>query len=319
MKPDVIITSRYPADLVQKIERHANAIQGDEQVRGMPREQVLAKAANAVAVINNNELKINTEFLEHAPRLRIVANSTAGFDNMDIAAMRQRGVYGTNCPQSYAADTATHTIALLLAVTRRLIEADQYVRSGQWKRDGWMPGGRWDGISLGGKTLGIVGLGHIGQQVAARAVTFGMTVRHHDPRWGREIAGWLSLEDLLATSDVISLHCPLIESTRHLINAAAFERMKQSAILLNVSRGPVVKIDDLLTALRGKRIFGAGLDVFEFEPDVPEELFAMNNVVLSPHMGGCTVEARQDAWRTCIENVVAVLAGQPPRTPVFEL
>jgi glyoxylate reductase len=238
---------------------------------------------------------------------------------MNIAAMRQRGVYGTNCPESYAADTATHTIALLLAVTRRLIEADQYVRSGQWQRDGWMPGGRWDGVSLGGKVLGIVGLGHIGKQVAARAAAFGMTIHHHDPRWGAEVAGWLPFDELLAIADVISLHCPLTESTRHLINAAAFERMKKSVILLNVSRGPVVKIDDLVVALRGKRIFGAGIDVFEFEPDVPDELRVLPNIVLSPHRGGCTVEARQNARKISIENVISVLNGQPPRTPAFDL
>ena len=318
MKPDVLITSRYPADLVHELEPHANVIQGDDPAKGMPRERVLTSLADVVAIINNNELKIDADLLQHAPHLKIVANSTAGFDNMDIAAMRNRKVYGTNSPESYAADTATHTIALLLALTRRVVETDRYVRSGQWSRDGWMPGGRWDGVSLVNRVMGIVGLGHIGQQVATRAAAFGMVVHHHDPRWGKEVSGWLPLDELLATSDVISLHCPLIESTRHLINAEAFKRMKKDAILLNVSRGPVVKIDDLVTALREKRIFGAGLDVFEFEPEVPDELFSMSNVVLSPHMGGCTAEARQSARRVCVENVIAVLTGQLPRSLAFE-
>jgi lactate dehydrogenase-like 2-hydroxyacid dehydrogenase len=122
---------------------------------------------------------------------------------------------------------------------------------------------------------------------------------------------------MLATSDVISLHCPLNESTRHLINARTFALMKPDAILINVSRGPVVNNDDLVAALRQKRIAGAGLDVFEFEPDVPEALFSMQNVVLSPHMGGCTNEARRNAWETCVDNVIAVLNDEPPRTPVL--
>lgn len=316
VKREVLITSRYPADLVRELEAHAVVRQGSDQAKGMPREEVLSSAANAVAIINQNELRIDRALLERAPHLRIVANAAAGYDNMDIAAMRERGVRGTNCPLSFAPDTANHTMALLLAVTRRLLEADRYVRSGQWRQQGWMPGGRWDGMSLGGRALGIVGYGHIGREVAVRARAFGMTVHHHT-RSGTDAPGWLPLDELLASCDVVSLHCPLNESTRHLIDSAALRLMKRDAILLNVARGPVVNIDDLVAALAHNHLAGAGLDVFEFEPEVPEALLSMPNVVLSPHMGGCTVEARRSAWRLCVDNVIAVLCDRQPLTPAF--
>lgn len=317
MTPTVLITSRIAADIVNLLERHAAVIQGAEEAKSMPRAEVLSRLEGVDAVVNQNELKIDAELLAAAPRLKIVANATAGFDNMNIAAMRERRVWGTNAPDAYSADTANHSIALMLAVTRRLIEADRYVRSGRWKQEGWMPGGRWDGVSLAGKRMGLIGYGHIGQHVARRAEAFGMDVRHYT-RSGKGAPGWLPLEEILKTSDVISLHCPLNETTRHLMNADAFRKMKPGAMLVNVSRGGVVENTALIAALKEKRIAGAGLDVFEFEPDVPAELMEMTNVVLSPHLGGCTAEARLSAFRICAENVIEVLSGKAPKTPAFQ-
>ncbi|MFC7398115.1 2-hydroxyacid dehydrogenase [Chelatococcus sp. GCM10030263] len=317
-KPLVVITSRYSDALVAKLERHASVMQGADQLKGMPRCEILGLMGDCVGLITQAELKIDEELIAHAPKLRVVANATAGFDNMDIAAMRARRIWGTNCPDSFSADTASHAIGLMLALTRNILAADRYVRSGQWKRDGWMPGGRWDGVALPGKIMGIVGLGHIGREVARRAEAFGMTVRHFS-RSGEGTPGYLPLDELLAVSDVVSLHCPLNAETRHLIDVRALARMKKSAILINVSRGAVVKIDDLVDALGRGEIAGAGLDVFEFEPEVPEALFSMGNVVLSPHMGGCTAEARQSAWELSVDNVIAVLRGEPPKTPAFAL
>ncbi|TCK28337.1 glyoxylate reductase [Ancylobacter aquaticus] len=312
----VILTSRLPEALVDEIRKVATVVLGDHPAKAMRRDEVLAHLRDATAIINQNELKIDAALLDAAPHLRLVANAAAGFDNMDVAAMRERAVIGTNCPDAYSADTATHTVGLLLALTRRLIEADAYVRSGRWQAEGWMPGGRWDGVSLAGKRYGVVGYGAIGRQVAQRVRAFGMDVSHHSPTdTGEE--GWLPLDELLATSDVVGLHCPLNTSTRHLIDAQRLERMKQGAILINVARGPVVKNDDLVAALESGHLGGAGLDVFEFEPLVPEALFAMSNVVLSPHMAGCTVESRQSAWRLCVDNVLAVLDGRPAKTPAF--
>ncbi len=317
-RPVILVTSRAPDPVVLALEAHGRVVFGADPARGMSRAEALSRVAEASAVINQNELRIDAELLAAAPLLKIVANTAAGFDNMDIAAMRSRGVWGTNCPDSYAADTATHALALLLALAKRLVEADGYVRSGRWKTDGWMPGGRWDGMSLSGKRIGIVGHGRIGREVERRAEAFGMEVVHHS-RSGEGAPGWLPLDRLLATADVVSLHCPLTPDTRHLIDAAAFAAMRPGAILINLARGPVVKNDDLVAALRTGRIAGAGLDVFEFEPDVPAELADMPNVMLTPHMGGCTVEARNHAWGVCTDNVGRVLAGGPPRTPAFSM
>lgn len=317
-KPVVLITSRYSDELVARLEPHATVRLGADQFKGTSRAEILEIVGEAAGLITQNELKIDRELLARAPLLRVVANSTAGFDNMDVAAMRERGVWGANCPDSYSAATASHTIGLLLALTRGILAADRYVRSGQWKIDGWMPGGRWDGMALEGRTMGIIGMGHIGSEVARRAEAFGMKIRHYS-RSAQDRPGWLPFDELLATSDVVSIHCPLNAGTRHLIDAKAFARMKPSAVLLNVSRGAIVKIDDLVAALANGEIAGAGLDVFEFEPDVPPALFSMPNVVLSPHMGGCTTDARLSAWRQSVDNVIAVLEGGPPETPAFAL
>mgnify|MGYP003633413981 CR=1 FL=1 len=317
-KPGVLITSRPPNDVIQRLEEFSSVIVGDNPSRAMSRAEVLAQIGNVAGIINQNELRIDPEILEAAPKLKIVANTAAGFDNMDIAEMRRRRIWGCNCPDSYSVDTATHTIALLLALTRRLTEADRYVRSGKWADDGWMPGGRWDGVSLSGKRLGLVGFGHIGRQVARRAEAFDMIVSHHT-RTDTGAKGWTSFDELVRGSDVISLHCPLTPETRHLFDARVFAAMKPGAILLNVARGPVVRNEDLVAALKSGRLAGAGLDVFEFEPEVPGPLLDMTNVILSPHMGGCTVEARKSAWSVCVDNVLRVLQGGSPATSAFSL
>ncbi|MGP2490947.1 2-hydroxyacid dehydrogenase [Mesorhizobium sp. PUT5] len=316
MKPTIVITSRYPDDLLRELSARATLVQGTDQARAMPRKEVLAAVDEAIAIVNQGELRIDAELLDRAPRLRLVANAAAGFNNMNVSEMRKRNVQGTNCPDAFASDTANHAIGLLLAATRQLIEADRYVRSGAWARDGWKPGGRWDGMSLTGKRLGIVGFGHIGREVAKRAEAFGLVVSHHG-RKHTGVPGWLPLDELLTQSDIVSLHCPLNEDTHHLIDAKALARMKPGSVLINVSRGPVVKMDDLVGALVSGHIGAVGLDVFEFEPEVPEALFSMPNAVLSPHMAGCTAEARRSAWELCIANVTALLDGSPALSPAF--
>jgi glyoxylate reductase len=318
VKPVVLVTTHIASDILQDLAPHASIVQGGTEMKAMERAELLSRVAEVDAIINQNEVKVDAQLLGNAPRLKIVANATAGFDNMQVVAMREKGVWGTNAPDAYAADTANHTIALMLAVTRRIVEADQYVRSGRWRRDGWMPGGRWDGMSLTDKRLGLIGYGHIGRHVASRAEAFGMKVAHHT-RSGQEETGWQPLEVVLKQSDIISLHCPLNESTRHLINADTLKQMKRGTILINVSRGPVAQNDAIVAALRNGHLAGAGLDVFEFEPDVPSELLEMQNVVLSPHMGGCTREARDNAFRICADNVIRVLSGEKPKTPVFSM
>ncbi|WP_404294417.1 2-hydroxyacid dehydrogenase (plasmid) [Microvirga sp. RSM25] len=312
----ILVTSRLPDDCRSFVPAGVELIEGNDLSVPMTRAEVLSRLADVDALINQNELTIDEELLGAAPRLKIVANATAGFNNMDVRAMERRSVWGTNCPNSFASATADHTLCLLLAVSRRLIEADRYVRSGKWESDGWTPG-RWDGISLEGRTLGIVGYGRIGRQVAQRAAAFQMTIRHCD-EYARD-ENFVPFEELLAIADVLTLHCPLTDETHHLLNSRTLKLMKRGAILLNVSRGPVIENQALVEALRSGHLGGAGLDVFEFEPAVPEALLTMQNVVLSPHIGGGTVESKRSAWAQCFSNIGQLMSGEKPATPVTSI
>lgn len=314
MPEKVLVTTNVDHMDLGALKGAADLIQGDDANVPLSRRDVLDRLGDVVAIVNQNELRIDAALLEAAPRLRLVANTTAGFDNMDLAAMTAAGVWGSNCPSQFAAATADHVLCLILALVRRLREADAYVRSGRWPNAGWTPGA-WAGTRLEGKTLGIVGFGRIGQEVARRAAAFGMVVRFHDAA-RREAEGFLELDELFATSDILTLHCPLTPQTRHLVSAARLRLMKPSAFVVNVARGPIVEEAALVTALREKWIAGAGLDVFEFEPQVSRDLLALDNTVFSPHMGGATMESFAAAWQHSFANVAAVLAGGPPLTPV---
>lgn len=310
----VLVTTFIDDEVLAPLAPDTRIIRGRERTKPLTRAEVLAQAPECAAILCQNELDIDRELLACAPRLRIVATATAGFDRMQAPAMIEVGVWGTNCPDAFAVATADHAMALLLALAKRVLPADAYIRSRQWPRDGWTPG-RWDGITLEGRTLGIVGYGKIGRQVAQRAKAFDMRVIHCGSRSTRE-DGSTPLPELLAEADVISIHCPLTPGTRHLIDARAIARMKRGSILLNLSRGPVVDEQALVEALRNGRLGGAGLDVFEREPEVSEALLAMDNVVLTPHVGGGTRESKQAAWSLCAQNVRLVLDGGRPKTPV---
>lgn len=316
MNTRILVTSRLPDDCQGLAPAGVELIQGEDEFVPVTRSEVLARLDNVAAIINQNELMIDEELLAAAPQLKVVANATAGFNNMDIAAMEARGIWGTNCPDSFTSATADHTLCMLLAVARKLIEADKYVRTGAWEKDGWTPG-RWDGISLEGRVLGIIGYGRIGRQVAKRASAFGMVI-HHCDEFSKDEA-YLPFEEMLKVADVVTLHCPLTDATRHLINARTLALMKKGAILVNVSRGPVMENSAVVEALGSGQLGGAGLDVFEFEPAVPDALYTMKNVVLSPHIGGGTIESKRSAWFKCFENVALVLAGKHPSSPVNSL
>ena len=230
---------------------------------------------------------------------------------MDVAAARARGIVVTNTPDVLTDATADFTLALILAVTRRLGEGERMVRRGAWK--GWA----FDqllGMQLRGRQLGIVGFGRIGQAVAARAAAFGMTIVHSTrPGFGARDSG---LDRLLSSSDVVSLHVPLSTETRHLIGQTELARMKRSAYLINTTRGPVVDEAALAWALRNRLLAGAALDVYEREPEVHADLLSLENVVLAPHLGSATTETRTAMADLAASNVIAVLSGQAPLTPV---
>ncbi len=299
----VVITRRLPARVVAPLEHLATLDVGPAE--GWPREELLKRVAGADAIVSQLTDAIDRDVIAAAPSLRAIANVAVGYDNIDLAAARERGIVVTNTPDVLTNAVAEFTWAMILAVTRRVAEGDRAVRRGAWK--GWaldyMPG-----MELSGKQLGLVGRGRIGRAVAAKAAAFGMRVAFakHD----------VSLDELLVTSDVISLHVPLTDGTRHLIDRKSLVRMKRSAYLVNTSRGQVVDEDALAWALHEGLLAGAALDVYEREPAVHPDLLTHENVVLAPHIGSATRETRTAMAELAVRNVIEVLAGRPAVTPV---
>lgn len=253
-----------------------------------------------------------------SPGLRVVATMSAGTNHIDLAAAKQRGITVTNTPGCLTEATAELAFALILATARRLGEAERFLRDGRFK--GWDPL-LLQGQTLVGRRLGILGAGRIGQEVARMAKGFRMEVlylsRTPKPEFEKECGGRsASLDEIASTCDVVSVHTPLTPETRHLVDAAFLSKMKPSAILVNTSRGPVVDEAALVDALRQRKIFGAGLDVFEEEPAVHPGLLGLENAVLLPHIGSATFETRNRMATMAAENVLAVLAGRPAPNPV---
>lgn len=283
------------------------------------RDRLLREVAGAAAAVVTLTERIDAEFFDSAgPQLRVVANVAVGYDNIDIAEASRRGVVVTNTPGVLDDATADHTFAMILAITRRVVEADRFVRTGE----PWIWGPRMlVGLDISaGATLGIVGLGRIGRAVARRAQAFSMTVLAHDPHYapGDKIDGvtMTSLRDLLASSDVVSLHVPLLDQTRHLIDDDAIASMKTGAYLINAARGGVVDEFALISALRAGRLAGAALDTFEGEPKINPELSTLDNVVLQPHIASAGGRTRDRMCLLALDNVRDVLAGRDARTPV---
>src|SRR5260370_31771257 len=279
-----------------------------------PREEVLRRLKDKDGLICLLTEKINEEFLRNVPKLRIVANVAVGFDNIDIAACTKRNVVATNTPGVLDETTADFAWTLLMAVARRLGEGEALARSGKWTN--------WDldqlvGADVWGKTLGIVGFGRSGGAVARRASGFQMKVIYTDAvRAAEEVekelkAEFRELNALLAESDFVSVHVPLLPETRGLFDAAKFSRMKPTAFLINTSRGPVVDEAALVAALEGGEIAGAGLDVYENEPSIHPGL-KRANVVLAPHIASASLETRTKMACIAAENVVALFAGKRP-------
>jgi glyoxylate reductase len=282
---------------------------GDDQRRGF---------AQADAVICTLADPISDELLAAAPRLKIVANYAVGYNNIDVAAATRRGIVVTNTPDVLTDATADLTWALLLTVARRVVEGDRWSRSGQWP--GWAPT-QMLGTDATGKTLGIIGMGRIGQAVALRAQGFRMPVLYTSRRPCSPPPGvttWTHrpLEEVLTQADFISLHVPLSDTTRHLIGSRELAMMKSTAFLINTSRGPVIDEAALLAALQQGRIAGAGLDVYEQEPVILSGLEQLSNVVLLPHLGSATQQVRIKMGMLCVENIAAVLGGRTPLNPV---
>ncbi len=305
--PTVLVTCKLPSSVLAKLERAA-AVDLYAGEPPMPPAELRARIADKDALVCLLTDAIDTKVIDAGQTLQIVANIAVGYNNIDRAHARSRGVVVTNTPDVLTESVANFTWAMILAMTRRLPEGERLVRRGQWK--GWALDFML-GSELGGKQLGLVGWGRIARAVAARAPAFGMRIAYTSRRESQP-----SLDQLLSTSDVVSLHVPLTPETRHLIDQRALARMKRSAYLVNTTRGPVVDEAALAWALQQHLIAGAALDVYENEPAIHPDLLKLESVLLAPHLGSATTETRTAMADLAVENVLAVLAGKPPLTPV---
>ena len=262
--------------------------------------------------------RVSAQDIAGLPALRVIANYGVGYDNIDLRAAAQRGIPVSNTPGVLTAATAELTWALILAVTRRLGEGERLVRAGEWR--GWQPT-HMLGRGLDGKTLGIVGAGRIGREVGNKAAAFGMRVvysnRTRHEKWeGLLHAEWMALEELLARADIVTMHVAWTAETNRLIGAAELGRMKGDAVFINTARGAIVDQQALIESLRAGGLRGAGLDVYDGEPAVPRELIELENVVLLPHLGSATEEARRAMWDLAWQNLLAGARGAPLLNPV---
>ena len=309
-KPTVLLTRRIPLSVLATLEAACEVDQHDSN--DFPHQELLARVRGKQGVICVLTDAITPDVLDAGRELKIVANIAVGYNNIDVQAARERAVVVTNTPDVLTEATADLTWALIMDITRRISEGDRLVRRGGW--NGWTLDFML-GTELRGKQLGIIGYGRIGRAVAARAIVFGMRVVYFDLALGADPIG-MPLDRLLASSDIVSIHCPLTPETRHLINQASLARMKRSAYLVNTSRGPVVDEGALAWALGNGIISGAALDVYEEEPQVHPDLLSLENVVLAPHLGSATTETRTAMADLAVRNTIAVLTGQSPITPV---
>ncbi len=288
---------------------HRGDILSDEEAVA----EFIGDADAAITLLFN---PVGEKVLQSCSRLRVVANCAVGYDNIDLEAARRGNIWVTNTPDVLTDATADLTLGLILAVTRRVVEADRFLRAGRF--DGW----KLDmmlGRGLQGKTLGIVGFGRIGRAVAARALAFGLRVVWTDTSAESEHdlpVEFLELDALLECSDIVSLHCPLTDTNRHLLDERRLAKLRHGAFVINTARGPLVDERALASCLQEGRLGGAGLDVYEFEPAVEAALLAREDVVLLPHIGSATEETRAAMAGLASRNLIAVLEGREPPTPV---
>lgn len=313
-KPKTLLTRRLVEEPMARLRAQTDAAINMAD-RAMTRAELLAAVADVEGLLSMVTDRVDAELMDAAPRLKVVANHAVGYDNIDVAAATERGIWVANTPGVLTDATADLAFALLLAVSRRVVEGDAFVRSGTW--GGWEPL-QMLGANVSGATLGLVGLGRIGRAVARRAQAFDMRVLY----WNRtrlepddEAAlgvTYAPLEELLARARFVSLHVASNPETRHLINAAALELIGPGGYLINTARGNIVDEAALVTALQEGRIAGAGLDVFEEEPALAPGLAECANAVLTPHLGSSTVETRTAMGNLAVDNLLAVLEGKPP-------
>lgn len=309
----VYVTRMIPEEGINKLKKYFD-VEVNEFDRELTYEELKEKIKGKDGVLCLLSDRIDAELMDTEPKVKIFANYAVGYNNMDVKAAKEKNVLLTNTPDVLTDATADLAWALLFATARRVVEGDRYIREGKFKK--WSPQ-LLLGRDVTGKTLGIIGAGRIGRAFAKRAKAFNMEILYYNRSRKEDFekklgARYVSMDELLKNSDFISLHTPLTKETVHLIGEREFEMMKKTAILINTSRGPVVDEKALVNALKNKEIWGAGLDVFENEPAVREELMGLDNVVMCPHIGSATYETRVKMAIMAADNIIAALNGHIP-------
>jgi glyoxylate reductase len=316
----IVVTGKIPEVALEKLKKSHEVISWGEETP-ISRDELLKRVSGANVIVSLLTEKIDEEVLTSAGNdLKAVCNVAVGYNNIDVAACKSKNVLVTNTPGVLTDATADIAMALILMTTRRLSEGERVIRN----QDPWAWGMFYMlGSSIQNQTLGIVGMGQIGIATALRAKSFGMKIIYTrrnrlDEKIEKELsAQYVSLDELLQQSDIVSLHCPYSTETHHLISDAQLSKMKKSSYLINTARGPIVNEEALANALINKTIAGAGLDVYEHEPKVNEKLLKLDNVVLLPHLGSATVETRTAMATTAANNALEILSGNKPLNPVY--
>ncbi len=318
----IFVTRQIPGDYLEKLKEAGYEVLVSEFDRPLTQEELLNKAKGADGLLTLLTDRIDGDLMDAVgPQLKMISSYAVGFDNIDVKAASDRGIVVTNTPSDEVNEAvAEHTWALILALSRRIVEADEATRRGMYR--GWEPD-IFLGINLIGKTLGIIGLGRIGTMVARRAKGYNMTVVYNkhspDPEAESQLGvRFVTLEELLASSDVVTLHVPLTEETRHMINSATLAKMKKGNFLINTARGPCVDEHALIESLKSGHLGGAALDVYDNEPNISPELVVMENVILTPHIASATKEARDKMGELAVGALLDVFNGTKPQNIINE-
>ncbi len=315
------VTSIIPEIGIEILKKNGIEVNQNKSYLPIEKEKFIRKAKDCDALLCLLSNKIDQEIIDALPKLKVIANYAVGFNNIDVEYATQKKIWVTNTPDVLTDATADLAFALLLACARRIVEADQFTREGKfkiWQSDLML------GKDLKGRTIGIIGAGRIGQAFGRRTKGFDMKILYFDKnrniKFEKETgAKFTTLKQLLKKSDFISIHTPLTKETYHLIDKDEFTLMKDGAVLVNTARGEVINEKELVKALKSGKLFAAGLDVYEFEPKITSDLLKMKNVVLLPHIGSATIETRNKMAELAANNIVRVLKGKKPITPVNDL
>jgi glyoxylate reductase len=325
----IFVTRKIPGESLEKLKINGNEVVISDLDRPLTPEELLEKSKGVDGLLSLLTDRIDADLMDAiGPQLKIISNYAVGFDNIDVKAAADRGIIVTNTPSDEVNEAvAEHTWALILALARRVVESDEFVRhQGYFAETGGYRGWEPDlflGPSVKGKTLGIIGLGRIGTMVAIRAKGYDLTVLYnkHEPDAAAEAdfgIKFVPLDELLSESDFVTLHVPLTDETRGMINKSAFDKMKKGSYLVNTARGPIVDESDLIEALESGKLVGAALDVFESEPNVSPKLISMPNVIMTPHIASGTFEARQKMGEQSVGAILDVIDNIKPENMVDE-